>query len=512
MTLNQPLLTIAIPTYNRAGYLDLNLKQLLFNYKQLENPEEVQIIVSDNDSFDSTQNIIDKYKESGLPILSLKNSKNIGFDRNFDSCLSKAKGKYCWIFGDDELLFNNALPKIINILKNNDVGCVYLTGFGYDKSYNLEKYSIIPEEKIELIDMNEYLKEVHYFITFCTGNIFNRNCLPDNFDSKKHCGSNLNQVHWYLNILKNHSKHIVLKEKYFYIKSNNTGGYKLFQTFSTNFNKILKENLDKNEVRFINNKLINEFFPIYLNNLSNFKNEKVYWELFKNYFWYKLFWTKIIKANIKGEGKKYLFNNSLGFMIKQKIKNKLFNLFEEYLKKKNSLEVITLKNSFKSVGNFFSLLRDYTVKNPQYIEIGDNFSALERFRIEAWDMYGEDNFVPSIKIGNNVIFNTDVHIGCINSIQIGDNCMFASRIYITDHHHGEPTIQMLKLAPKDRPLISKGPVIIKNNVWVGEGAAIMPNVTIGENSIIATNAVVTKDVPPNCVVAGVPAVIIKYIN
>lgn len=199
-------------------------------------------------------------------------------------------------------------------------------------------------------------------------------------------------------------------------------------------------------------------------------------------------------------------------MLKQKIKNKLFNLFEAYLIKKNSRELNCLKNNFKSLGFNFSISKDFTVMNPQYIEIGDNFSALERFRIEAWDNYGKNNFTPIIKIGHNVIFNTDIHIGCINSIQIGDNCLFASRIYITDHHHGEPTVSMLKLAPKDRPLVSKGPVVIKDNVWIGEGVAIMPNVTIGQNSIVATNAVVTKDVPPNCVVAGVPAVIIKYIN
>lgn len=512
MKIDQPLLTIAIPTYNRAGYLDLNLKQLLDNYNQLEKPEELQIIVSDNASNDSTQKIINKYKEIGLPILSLKNSKNIGFDGNFDTCLSYAKGKYFWIFGDDELLFNNALKNIIAILNNNDVGCVYLSGIGYKNTFYLSKYDIIPDEKIEIITSQEYIKKINYYITFCTGNIFNRNYLSDNFDSKKHFGSNLNQVHWYLNVLNNIDKHIVLKEKYFFIKSNNTGGYKLFQTFSTNFNKILKENLDKKEVQFINNKLINEFFPIYLSNSTDFKDEKVYWELFKNYFWYKLFWTNMVKVKIKKQTKKYFANNSLVFMIKQKIKNKLFNLFDDYLRKTNGKELDTLKNNFKFLGFNFNISKDFTFMNPQYMEIGDNFSALERFRIEAWDKYGEHNFTPSIKIGNNVVFNTDVHIGCINSIQIGDNCLFASKIYITDHYHGEPTVQMLKLIPKDRPLISKGPVIIENNVWVGEGVAIMPNVTIGENSIVATNAVVTKDVPPNCVVAGVPAKIIKYVN
>lgn len=198
--------------------------------------------------------------------------------------------------------------------------------------------------------------------------------------------------------------------------------------------------------------------------------------------------------------------------MRNKIKNKILIVFDRLLKSKQQLELIALKNNFRSVGKAFNISEGYKVKNPQYMEIGNNFVALERFRIEAWDQYGDQNFTPSIKIGNNVVFNTDIHIGCINSIEIGDNCLFASRIYITDHHHGEPTVQMLRLAPKDRPLISKGPVVIKNNVWVGEGVAIMPNVKIGENSIIATNAVVTKDIPPNCVVAGVPAKVIKEIK
>lgn len=179
---------------------------------------------------------------------------------------------------------------------------------------------------------------------------------------------------------------------------------------------------------------------------------------------------------------------------------------------KEQHEIDVLKQRFKKVGKNFHMAKDYLVHNPQYIEIGNDFSTRERFRIEAWDSFGDQKFSPSIVIGDNVIFNTDIHIGCINKIEIGNNCLFASRIYITDHHHGEPTAAMLKLAPQHRPLATKGPVIIEDNVWVGEGVAIMPNVTIGTNSIIATNAVVTKDVPANCVVAGVPAKIIKQIS
>jgi acetyltransferase-like isoleucine patch superfamily enzyme len=116
-----------------------------------------------------------------------------------------------------------------------------------------------------------------------------------------------------------------------------------------------------------------------------------------------------------------------------------------------------------------------------------------------------------IRIGNNVVFNTDVHIGCINSITIGDNCLFGSRIYITDHDHGGTTIQDLELPPIKRELKSKGPVVIEENVYCGEGVVILSGVRIGKNAILGSNSVITSDVPENTVVAGIPARIIKNI-
>jgi len=87
--------------------------------------------------------------------------------------------------------------------------------------------------------------------------------------------------------------------------------------------------------------------------------------------------------------------------------------------------------------------------------------------------------------------------------------LIASKVYIADHSHGDTSLANLSLPPVYRPLFSKGKVIIEDDVWIGEGAAILPGVVIGRGAIIGTNAVVTKDVDPYTVVGGVPARIIK---
>lgn len=199
--------------------------------------------------------------------------------------------------------------------------------------------------------------------------------------------------------------------------------------------------------------------------------------------------------------------------IKNKVINYLFWQIQELQRKKELQELESLKRQFKKVGVGFGLGKDYSVVNPQFMQFGDRFWASHRFRIEAIAKYEDQKFNPIISIGNNVNFNTDIHIGCIDKVEIGNNCLFASRIYITDHDHGDTNIlNSLSLPPAKRKLVSKGPVIIKENVWVGEGVAILSGVTIGENAIIATNAVVTKDVPANSVVGGIPAKIIKIIK
>jgi acetyltransferase-like isoleucine patch superfamily enzyme len=171
-----------------------------------------------------------------------------------------------------------------------------------------------------------------------------------------------------------------------------------------------------------------------------------------------------------------------------------------------------LKRRFNWVGDASFIEYPVVTMGEKYITIGNNFIAYARLRIEAYDFHLGNAYHPRIIIGNNVSLNYDCHIACINQIVIGDNVLIGSKVHITDHSHGSISHEALATQPARRTLVSKGPVIVEDNVWIGEGVVVLPGVRIGQNSIIGANAVVTKDIPPNCVAGGVPARVIRRLD
>lgn len=149
----------------------------------------------------------------------------------------------------------------------------------------------------------------------------------------------------------------------------------------------------------------------------------------------------------------------------------------------------------------------HRVIGAEYMTIGDNFYSLPGLRLECIDTYNNQHFSPKLIIGDNVTFNANCHVGVVNYVKIGNNALIGSYVLITDHSHGE--LERTSVPVAKRKLLSKGPVIIEDNVWIGEHACIMPGVTIGKGSIIGANAVVTHDGPPYSVAVGVPARVVK---
>lgn len=181
-------------------------------------------------------------------------------------------------------------------------------------------------------------------------------------------------------------------------------------------------------------------------------------------------------------------------------------------KKKNIFYSFWVKNAFRKCGENFTVISPIYLKGGKYISVGNNFNAMNMIRLECWDEYLGDYFSPSLVIGDNVSMNNNIHIGCIDKIYIGNNVLFASNIFITDHFHGYTDERDVNVAPFLRKLFSKGEVKIMDDVWIGENVTILPNVTIGKCCTIGANSVVTKSFPDYSVVAGVPAKLIRTIN
>ncbi len=109
-----------------------------------------------------------------------------------------------------------------------------------------------------------------------------------------------------------------------------------------------------------------------------------------------------------------------------------------------------------------------------------------------------------IHIGQNVFINQNCTIYDLAEIHIGDNVMIGPNVNIISASH--------PVSPLERfDYVLGKPIVIKNNVWIAAGVVIIGGVTVGENSVIAAGSVVTKDVPPNTLVGGNPAKIIRSI-
>jgi acetyltransferase-like isoleucine patch superfamily enzyme len=139
------------------------------------------------------------------------------------------------------------------------------------------------------------------------------------------------------------------------------------------------------------------------------------------------------------------------------------------------------------------------------IEIG----KAGRLELGRWSWVGHGTKLRchegEVSIGAKTVLGQECTISAYQHVSIGRECVIADRVMLIDFDHGVVEV--------DRPIrlqgIYKRDVRVGNNVWIGYGACILRGVTIGDNAIVGTSAVVTKDVPANAVVAGIPARVIR---
>lgn len=160
------------------------------------------------------------------------------------------------------------------------------------------------------------------------------------------------------------------------------------------------------------------------------------------------------------------------------------------------------------------------IRRPFYIRGKSNFLYGQglttgyncRFDINNVTSDGKNNADKKLIIGSNCKIGDNVHIVATERVIIGDDCLMASKIFISDTNHGNYggafPVTGPETIPDSRALVTN-PVSIGDRVWIGENAVILPGVSIGSGVIIGANSVVNKNIPDNTIIGGSPAKVLK---
>lgn len=188
--------------------------------------------------------------------------------------------------------------------------------------------------------------------------------------------------------------------------------------------------------------------------------------------------TKMEKRNIferLGKGEIILSNDPQAY----KMREASYNTKAILIKMNNAADPAEIRNLLSQITNSI-IDESVTVFTPFYINYGKN-----------------------TKIGKNVFINFNCTFLDLGGIIIEDNVLIAPNVSILSEGH--------VISPEKRHSLIPKSVHIKKNAWIGAGAIILQGVTIGENAIVAAGAIVSKDVPDNTIVGGIPAKVIKTI-
>jgi len=169
--MNKPLLSICIPTYNRAHYLKECLDCIVCQFKDKEAYDQIEIVISDNASKDNTQKLVKKYQEDFPNIRYFRNQSNLEFDRNVDNVLEKSKGAFCWTLSDDEFIKKDTLKFILDTIKSN-LDIAYIC---------IDSNNILGDKEVRYFkDGNDWLTNIGLTGGLLSQNIFNRKYLSAN--------------------------------------------------------------------------------------------------------------------------------------------------------------------------------------------------------------------------------------------------------------------------------------------------------------------------------------------
>ncbi len=235
-----PLLTIVVPTYNRAECLSLLLTTLTAELQGLN--DKVMVIIGDNASTDHTPTVTNGFLTANPTAKILRHSVNLGPDENFSTCIDNVLSRFFWIISDDDLPKFGVIRHIVQLLDDDVPDLLYLNSEWLPHLTGPTNGKPVPNLSANLLSRAEFARKVNFGVTFITGMVVNLERLRElnpEFRSRQFAGTNLVQLGWVLPLLMAGSRLQLIEQRCVLATSGNSGGYKLFTVFGTNFPKIL---------------------------------------------------------------------------------------------------------------------------------------------------------------------------------------------------------------------------------------------------------------------------------
>jgi hypothetical protein len=238
------VITIVIPTYNRAHCLETLLQTLCVELKGLEG--QVAVIIGDNASTDRTPDLAREFSVQWRDTLVLRHDTNVGVDENFCRCVEKVASSYFWIIGDDDLPGTGVVRALISLLDRTVPDLVYLSsrwGATLDRTRQSTPVTILGAA---LMDRGTFARCVHVWTTFISGNVIRRELASDG-ELRQFAGTNLVQLSWMFEALKRGRRFVYVMTPSVFATSGNTAGYSILRVFGENFQRITREAFSGNK-------------------------------------------------------------------------------------------------------------------------------------------------------------------------------------------------------------------------------------------------------------------------
>lgn len=287
--MKSPILSICIPTYNRSVFLKQSLDVLCHQI----NSDDVELIISDNNSPDDTKEVVGEFIKQNSRIQYFKQDTNVGASRNFISLMNRAQGKYILLLGDDDILTDNAVSVLVDILKGKDYGLLYVETRITDNKGTKE-----------FDNKTDFIKEISYFYTFMSSSIYRKDVVEMIEDPLRYVPSHLLQMPFYIKSTLLSDYNAITYAPVFAtigLAAKANGGYNFFDVFVNWYYRILEEYLDDKQLLKWLKKDIWPFVWQYTKQLlirkdiGNFKVDNGWKILFKHYVTECYFWWSLIK-------------------------------------------------------------------------------------------------------------------------------------------------------------------------------------------------------------------------